>query len=118
MSPENVAAHFARIKPLSQKFDITKPWQVFKLDECGFSIRGMALGRRVKRLVQRSSRASTRTLKWQRTADHVTMMAIVNAVGQKYTPVFVLLGKRARFRRRARGAIETPADYLPSPSYT
>ena len=48
MSPENIAAHFARIKAISQKFDIIKPWQVFDLDECGFSIRGMALGRKVK----------------------------------------------------------------------
>lgn len=117
MSPVNIAAHFARIKALSEKYGIKEPCQVFNLDESGFSIRGMAWSGRSKRVVRRAARANARQLKWRGSVDHVTMMAVVSAGGQSYTPLFVLPGIKARYRRRCGGRVETPADYLPSPNY-
>lgn len=117
MCPENVAAHFARIRALADKHDITEPFQVFNLDESGFSIKGMSYGSRSKRIVRNGSRANARQLKWRGTCDHVTLMAVVNAAGQSYTPLVVLPGVQARYRRRTDGRYETPADFLPVPNY-
>eukprot|EP00171_Calliarthron_tuberculosum_P022252 IDg22252t1 len=57
------------------------------------------------------------TLKWQGSVEHVTCMCVVNAAGRAFTPVFVLPGVLARFRRRGNGGWETPADFLPKPNH-
>ena len=117
MCPENVAAHFARIRALCSKHRITDAYQVFNLDESGFSLRGMTHGSRSKRIVKRGSRPNSREVKWKGKCDHLTMMAVVNAAGQTFTPLFVLPGIKARYRRRTDGRYETPADFLPGPNY-
>ena len=93
MCPENIAAHFARIKALAAKYKVMQPCHILNLDECRISIRRMNLGRRVKWVVQRRSRANARTLKWSGVVDHVTMMVVLNGAGQVYTPAFVLSEK-------------------------
>ena len=117
MNPENVATHFARIKALCAKHSISDGCYVFNLDESGFSIRGMTLGGRSKCIVQRGTRANTREPKFKGTCDHVTLMPVVSAAGQVYTPVVVLPGKEARYRKRPDGSFETPSRYLPTPNY-
>lgn len=52
MSPHNVAQHFARIRYLLNKYDIQDPTKVFNIDECGFSVKGMTWGRRIKRVIE------------------------------------------------------------------
>lgn len=116
VTPENLATHFARIKALMDKHDITEADQVLNLDESGFSMRGMSFGRS-KCLVQQGTRANTRELKWRGTCDHVTVMPVISAAGQVFTPLFVLPGAEARWRKRGNGTYETPSDFLPKPNY-
>lgn len=116
MSPDIVAEHFARIRTLMDSYGIHDPTHVFNLDECGFSVKGMSWGRRVKRVAVEGTTVFQRTIAWQGSVDHVTCMAVVNAAGQIFTPAFVLPGVMARFRRREGGRWETPADFLPQPN--
>lgn len=117
MSPEHVAEHFARVRTVLDKYRITEPTHVFNLDECGFSVKGMTWGRRVKRVVHAGTTSFQRTLTWTGSVDHVTCMAVVSAAGKAWTPAFVLPGVLARYRRRQDGRWETPSDFLPKPNY-
>lgn len=111
MCPENVASHFARIHSLCRNYNIKDASHVFNLDEYGLSIYGMKRGGRIKRAVQKSTRANAKGIKWHGSINHVIMMAVVNGSDHAYTPLFVLPGKLARFRRRENGHYETPGDY-------
>lgn len=117
MNPDTVAEHFARIRAITEKHGINDPTRIINLDESGFSIRGMTLGGRSKCVVSQGSRGNTTEPKFKGTCDHVTLMPVVSASGQAYTPVIVLPGKEARYRKRSSGIFETPADYLPQPNY-
>lgn len=117
MNPENCAKHFARIKALCDKHGINDGCYIFNLDESGFSMRGMTLGGRTKCVVQRGTRANTREVKFRGTVDHVTLMPVVSGSGHIYTPLFVLPGVKAKWRKVQSGGFETPADFLPSPNY-
>eukprot|EP00171_Calliarthron_tuberculosum_P004068 IDg4068t1 len=117
MSPENVAEHFARLRSVLDKYSITEPTHVFNLDECGFSVKGMTWGKRIKRVVHAGTTSFQRTLSWSGSVDHVTCMAVVSAAGRSWTPAFVLPGVLARYRRRQDGRWETAADFLPKPNY-
>ena len=86
MSPDNVARHFARVQHILKSHGINEPTHVFNLDECGFSVKGMTWGRKVKRIVADGSTCYMRTIAWQGSLDHVTMMAVVNAACQSFTP--------------------------------
>ena len=89
---------------------------VFNLDESGSSIRGMTLGGCEKCIVKREGPANTKNLTFRGCTDHVTLMPVVSATGQVYTPVVVLPGKQARYSRR-NSTIETPIDFFPSPCH-
>ncbi len=117
MNPETVAVHFARIKSLCSNHNIANGCYIFNLDESGFFIRGMALGGREKCVVEEEVRPNTRYLKFQGFIDHVSVMPVVSATVQVYTPVFILPGKKAKYRKRPDGRYETPQDFLPSPCY-
>ncbi len=45
LTVNNVAAHFARLKAIYEKYSIKCPSQVFNLDETGFSLRGAVRGK-------------------------------------------------------------------------
>ena len=81
MSPENVVEYFARVKLLLEELEIREPSHVFNLDECGFSVKGMTRGRRVKRVVQAETTVHQRTISWAGSVDHVTCMTVVSASG-------------------------------------
>lgn len=91
--------------------------QVFNLDECRFSIRGMTLGRS-KCVVQKGTQGNTKEPKFRGTFDHVTMMPVISASGQVMTPLFVLPGKEMRYRemRMSERDYEMCHDFLPKPS--
>lgn len=117
MNPTTVAAHFTRLKAVIEKYDIHDPSRIFNLDESGFSIKGMTLGGRAKCIVSEGARGNIVEPKFRGSCDHVTLMPVVSAAGQALTPVVVLPGKEAKFRRRADRTFETPSDYLPQPNY-
>ena len=54
----------------------------------------MAWGKKRKRVVKKGSLDNQRHLKWQGTVDHITLMAIVNAAYQFWTPTIVLSGRK------------------------
>ncbi len=68
-------------------------------------------------LLKKEVRPNTRYLKFQGSIDHVTVMPVVSASGQVYTPVVILPGKKEKYRKRPDGRYETPQDFLPSPCY-
>ena len=45
INPQNVAKQFCRLRAVMKKFDILDPSIIFNLEESGFSIKGMNLGR-------------------------------------------------------------------------
>lgn len=116
MNPSTVAKHFARIVALCEHYEIRDASQMFNLDETGFSIKGMRTGGRTKCVVPKNARANSRDVTFRGSIDHVTFMPVVSASGQLYTPVCVLPGVEAKYRKTQRG-YETPSDYLPSPHY-
>ncbi len=71
----------------------------------------MALGGREKCVVEKEVRLNTRYLKFKGSIDHVTVMPVVSATGQVYTPVVNLPGKKAKYRKRP-----ATQDFLLSPS--
>lgn len=115
--PENVAAHFARIRALYTAHGIVDACQAFNVDESGFSISRISYGSLSKRVYKQTSRANIRQLKWKGTCDHVKLVAIVKAAGQNYNTLFVLPGVRARYRRPPDGRDEMRYDYLHKPNY-
>lgn len=115
MNPENVATHFARLHAICEKHSINDSSRIINLDESGFSLRGMTIGR-AKCIVKSGTRGNTRELKFRGSCDHVTLMPVVSAAGQVFTPLFVLPGKEARWRKRCNGKYETPSDFLPKPN--
>ena len=77
----------------------------------------MTLGGREKCIVAHNSRPNTRELKFKGSIDYVTVMPVVSATGQVYTPVIVLPGVNACYRKSEDGTHETPKDFLSSPCY-
>ena len=70
------------------------------------------MGRKVKRIVMKESIFYMKSMSWNGTVDHVTVLAVVNASGQHFIPAVVLSGVMACYPRRACGRWETPSDFL------
>ncbi len=85
----------------------------FNLDESGFSIRGMALGGREKCVVGKEVRPNTRYLKFQGSMDHVTVMPVVSATGQVYTPVVIFLVRKQSTERGQTGDTKPHKTFYP-----
>lgn len=116
MSPENIAEHMVRIGKIYMHFNIKHSSQVFNLDESGVSVRSANRGRS-KAIFSSGRRTNCVDLKWSGNAEHVTIMPVVAADGEIYSPVVVLPGKNRKFRTTASGVLETPEDYLPRGAY-
>lgn len=108
MRPDVVAKHLARVRVTCEKNN--------NLDYSGLSVRGMTLGGREKCIVTNKALANTKDLLFRGSIDHVTLVSVVSATGQAYTPLVVLPGKEARCRRR-NGNVEALQDFLPRPCY-
>lgn len=93
MNPENVATHFARVRALCEKFDIDET-RLINLDESGFSIRMTNYeyysGNDVWGIKVRCEDRYTSEKKFRGTCDHVTLMPVLSASEQIYTPLVVL----------------------------
>lgn len=115
-SPENVATRFTYLKSLMEKRDINDASRIFNLDEFGFSLRGMTLGMS-KCVVASVTRENTREQKFRVSCDHVIIMPVMFTVGQVLTPLVVLSGFEARWRKQSDGKLESLADFLLQPNY-
>ncbi|PXF46225.1 hypothetical protein BWQ96_04010 [Gracilariopsis chorda] len=117
MSPTPLAKNFARLKQVFNEYKITKPEQVFNIDESGFSTRTTSRSR-AKAVFDAKGRSNSVELNWATNAQqHVTMMAVVSADGRAWSPLAVLPGKQAKFRKRHDGTRETPSMFLPPTAY-
>lgn len=114
MNPENLVKHFCRLRPDMKRFDIMDPTRIFNLDESGFSVKGMTLGRS-KFFVPKGRRGNSIESKFRGSCDHVTMMPVISAAGQILTPLFVLPRVEERYRKRSDGKWELPTHFLPQP---
>ena len=112
-TPENLAAHFARLRAICLKHNISDPCFLFSADESGFPVRGMTRGERGKVVVSKKGKVLMREPKFRGTVDHVTVMPVVSAAGQTYSPVIVLPGARGRWRKTSDGSVQTPYNFLP-----
>ena len=77
----------------------------------------MSIGGRAKCVTPTQSKPNARFIKLKGNTEHVTIMSVVSGSGQIFTPVCVLPGKEARFRRTGAGRYETPSQYLTFPHY-
>lgn len=112
MSPQNLAEHFARLAQAYKEYQICSPEQIFNIDESGFSVR-TATHARSKALFNSKGRSNSTELKWTANAQHVTIMPVVSGDGRAWSPLVVLPGARAEYRKREDGTLETPSCYLP-----
>ncbi len=111
MTIENLAAHYAWLKTIYEKYNIYCPSQVFNLDETGFNIRGAVRGK-TKLIVPQKKRANALTLILSGSCDHVTVMPVVSA-HKKMWNLAILQGKRYRVRRESDGSRKTLHSYFP-----
>lgn len=116
MSPQTVETHFSMLKSIIEKHDIKDPSCIFNVDESGFSIRGMAVGR-AKSVVESGTKANMLENRFQGTCDHVILMPVVSASRQFLTPLVVLPRKEAKYRKSTNGTFDKPPDFLPKPNY-
>ncbi len=116
MTVNNVAAHFARLEAIYEKYSINCPSQIFNLDETGFSLKGAVRGQ-TKVIIPKGERANSVTLKTSGNVDHVTVMPVVSADGKVWNPAIILKGKRHRGRKKANGVWKTVHDYFPPGAY-
>lgn len=77
----------------------------------------MVCAKKRKRALLAVCRANQRHVKWQGSAHHITLMAVVNAADQAYIPAVILPGEEPKYQGRPNGRIVTPADFLPRPNY-
>lgn len=110
MDPEILAYHFAGLKEVIDKHKIRDPCRIFNLDDCGFSIRGMTLGRS-KCAVKKGTIGNTRELTFKGTVDHVTMMPVILAFGKIFTPLLVSPGVDSKYCSRAIGTYKTQLTF-------
>lgn len=113
---ENMAAHFARVCPVFEINANDDPSRVFNLDQSGFSMKGVTLGR--SKIVGRNgTRGNTREVKFRGAIRHFTLMPAFSAGRQSLTPLVVLPGKETKYLKRRNGKSETPGDFLPQQNY-
>lgn len=84
MTPQNLAADYARLKTLIEIFDLNDPSRIFNVDESGFIIKGMTINRS-KFIVQSGTRGKTRKPKFK-------VHMILSTSGQRRNPLLVLPG--------------------------
>lgn len=106
MSSENLSCQFARIHIKSSK------WH--KYSSSMSAVFGSIVLHRVESL--RELWALSMSIAWKASDDHITMMAVVNAV-QTLTAAFVHHVVRARYRRHTSGTREI-VDEIPSKQTT
>ena len=117
MDPARLAAHFARLRALCTKYNISSPAHVFNVDETGVSTRECS-GSRVKVVTPAGARANSKTLGWSSNAYRITIMPVVSGDGKCWSPVVVVPGRRPPYRKKRGSDIyETLEAYLPTNSY-
>lgn len=99
MSPMNLASHFAGLEQAYKELKITTPEQIFNIDESGFSVRTASCAPS-KALFYSRGHCNSLELKLNGNAQHVTIMPVVSADDQSWSPVVILQGTRAKFRKR------------------
>ena len=112
MSPEVLAAHYARLKNAYKHYKILSPAQVFNIDESGVSARSGGRGKG-KAAMAANGRSNAVELEFSANAEHVTVMPVVSADGKAWPPVVILPGTFHKYRTRSDGTIETVHNFLP-----
>lgn len=89
---EIIYEFFAQVQLVHSKDDITQPWQIFSLDETGFSP-GCDLSGKSRRRVMTAAKHRAACAKVDFSYhDRITLLSCVNASGEYFTPCTVLKG--------------------------
>ena len=112
MSAANVAEHIARVQAACKRYNIKDGSRVFNMDQSGISFAKMC-GRSLRKAVTPENIKPVQiAVRTKGNLERVTIMPVVSASGQTYTPVIVFPGKQAQFRR-VRGTLQTVHNFLP-----
>lgn len=99
-----------------KKHNINETLRIFYLDEAVLSLRSMTLDRSKCEVGSGTSR-NKRKPEFRGSCDHETTVPVISAVSQVLTPIAVLFGVGARWRKRGDGKFEAPVNFLPQPSH-
>lgn len=109
--PDVLAAHFVRTEAIYAKYNIRDSRQVFNIDETGVSFRDLSRGRCIRAAGSSQSEVVSAGARFRGNIDHVTLMPVVSADGSAYTPLVVIPGKRAPWKK-VDGSILTVNDVI------
>ena len=88
----NISEHIARIISAMDRYNITKPKQVFNFDESGVSFKSMCVSNRTFAVGPRDHKL-VHTMVKTKIIDRVTVLSVISADGKNYKPAIVFPGK-------------------------